>query len=64
MNTALKTPSADPLPLDNDIKIRFCNAYVRLSSHLLTCPKCRVYINHGDGDLCPWSKDTLAMCLT
>lgn len=42
--------------LNNDAKIRFCNAFSEMWLHYPVCRACRLYLKVGDGDLCDTGK--------
>lgn len=42
--------------LNNDAKIRFCNAFSEMWLHYPVCRVCRLYLKIGDGDLCDTGK--------
>ena len=48
--------SEESLPINNDLKIRFCNAFVFFSIHCKNCGKCDCYIQYAEDDLCPKGK--------
>lgn len=47
--------------LENDTKIKFCNAFVALGLHCQDCVECKTYIGTGDGDLCDKGKEIIAL---
>ena len=52
--------SANLLRLQNETKIKFCNAFHEMQNHLGNCDACCLYLYHGDGDLCNLGKDIIA----
>ena len=52
--------SANLLRLQNETKIKFCNAFHEMQNHLGNCDACCLYLYHGDGDLCELGKDIIA----
>lgn len=48
------------LTLENNEKIRFCNAMHELQHHESSCRACVTYIRWGDGDLCDVGKEIIA----
>jgi hypothetical protein len=52
--------SADRVRLNNDTKIRFCNAMHVLTQHTYVCTECTLYTERGDGDLCDRGKGIIA----
>ena len=54
---------ANRFELDNETKIRFCNAYDDIRIHANICSECAEYLVNGDGDLCWRGKDIIAMHL-
>lgn len=45
--------------LDNNFKIRFCNAISKLESHRKGCVECSDYLSSGNGDLCLIGKEVI-----
>lgn len=52
--------SANLLRLQNETKIKFCNAWHEMQQHLGNCDACCEYMYHGIGDLCDIGKDIIA----
>lgn len=50
----------DLIRLDNDSKIKFCNAWHAMNRHYTVCAHCREYLIEGDGDLCAIGKHLVA----
>lgn len=50
----------DLLQLDNDSKIKFCNAWHAMARHYTVCKQCQVYLIEGDDDLCAIGKHLVA----
>ena len=50
----------DLIRLDNDSKIKFCNAWHAMNRHYTVCAQCREYLIEGDGDLCAIGKHLVA----
>lgn len=50
----------DLLQLDNDSKIKFCNAWHAMARHYTVCKQCQVYLIEGDDDLCAVGKHLVA----
>lgn len=59
MNDMNPTPD-NFLQLDNETKIKFCNAWHALARHYTVCKECQIYLLDGDGDLCAIGKHLLA----
>lgn len=49
------------MSLENETKIRFCNAHHALSEHSIRCVHCAEYLKLGDGDICNVGKDLIAV---
>jgi len=50
----------DLIRLDNDSKIKFCNAWHAMNRHYTVCAQCREYLINGDNDLCAIGKHLVA----
>lgn len=59
MNDMNPTPD-NFLQLDNETKIKFCNAWHALARHYTVCKECQIYLLDGDGDLCGVGKAIIA----
>ena len=51
------------MKLDNETKIKFCNAYGDLNAHEEFCVECREYLSSGCGDLCDVGKQLICKSL-